>query len=68
MESSQEKLRIDRMAEDAVLLRLSGRWTISQALPVMDEIRQHISSPRARRIVFNTDDLKAWDSSILIFL
>ena len=61
--------QFDRLTENTLMIRMTGRWQIGLSLPSIDEVfLQAARQPSIRRIAFNTSELAAWDSSILILL
>ncbi|MFZ0612810.1 MAG: ABC transporter permease [Desulfobacterales bacterium] len=62
-------LELDRPAADTLRLRLTGSWTMQQHLPApLEDIRQAGGEKGIRRIVFDTENLAKWDTSLLTFL
>ncbi|MFZ0131743.1 MAG: ABC transporter permease [Desulfobacterales bacterium] len=62
-------LEFDRPAADTLRLRLTGSWTIQQHLPTsLEDIRRAGAEREIRRIVFDTEHLAEWDTSLLTFL
>ena len=58
-----------RPQEDALQLRLSGRWKIGSGIPAPAEVLKQLeSSPRIQRITFATNEVTEWDSGFLTFL
>jgi len=54
---------------ETLVIQLGGNWRIQQGLPHHPDLQQKIASAgRVRRIAFDTQDLKVWDSSVLTFL
>lgn len=52
-----------------MLVRLTGSWTIGQALPSDAEVQKQVESdPAIKQITFDTRDLSGWDSGLLSFL
>jgi phospholipid/cholesterol/gamma-HCH transport system permease protein len=63
------QLSFSRPADDTLLVRFAGNWTMRQALPSADEVQRQVDSgPPVQRISFDTQDLAGWDSSFLTFL
>ena len=63
------ELSFDKTADDTLLVRLRGSWTIGQKLPSVDEIQGQIQSDsRLKQIAFDTQELADWDSGLLSFL
>ncbi len=63
------QLQAERGPDDALLLRLSGRWTLDARLPVgaavLDQAR---GRGRTSRIAFDAAAVASWDSGLVIFL
>jgi phospholipid/cholesterol/gamma-HCH transport system permease protein len=63
------QVTIERVENDALLVRLIGRWELRNGLAsggaLAAELRRE---PRPSRIVFDTRQLVLWDSSLLAFL
>lgn len=71
MANTPEKpeLHWDRKDHDNLMLRLAGMWRIGEAIPSSEQVKEEIeSSSDLRRISFDTEQLLAWDSSLLTFL
>jgi phospholipid/cholesterol/gamma-HCH transport system permease protein len=63
------ELSFDRSAEDTLLVRLMGNWTIGQKLPSGAEVQRQVESdPAIKQITFDTGELSDWDSGLLSFL
>jgi phospholipid/cholesterol/gamma-HCH transport system permease protein len=60
MSSSPEGFRI---------LRLTGDWKIETRFPSIEEVEKGLpAGVRTKRLGFDANDLKSWDSSLLVFL
>ncbi len=65
----QCEISFSRPTDDTLLVRLAGSWKISCELPSVIEVQKQIKSePQVQRISFDTQELTAWDSNLLIFL
>ncbi|MBW2469610.1 MAG: ABC transporter permease [Deltaproteobacteria bacterium] len=63
------ELSFEKTAEDTLLVRLKGSWTIDQQLPSVKEIGRQVESDAAiKQIAFDTAALSDWDSGLLSFL
>ena len=63
------QIAIDRIENDALLIRLAGRWKLGNGLASAAAIETDLGrEPRPSRIAFDANDLDLWDSSILAFL
>lgn len=62
-------LSFSRQDNDTLLIRFTGSWKIGADLPASDDIcRQIQPSAGIRRVVFETDRITGWDSSLVTFL
>jgi phospholipid/cholesterol/gamma-HCH transport system permease protein len=62
-------LSLTTPAADTLLLKLSGRWKMTEQLPSAAEVQKPFESAGAlRRIAFDTEALEGWDSGLLTFL
>jgi phospholipid/cholesterol/gamma-HCH transport system permease protein len=62
-------LSFSRQDNGTLLVRLMGWWKIDAHRPAGDEVYPHIQpSEGVRRLVFETDQLSGWDSSLVTFL
>ena len=62
-------LRCERQADDTLLVRLVGHWTIRAGAPVVTEVYQQLdASPPVRRLAFETQALTAWDQGHSVFV
>ena len=63
------ELSFDRPADDTLLVRLKGSWTIEQKLPDVGEVQSQVkSNAGVKQIAFDTRELTRWDSGLLSFL
>ncbi len=63
------ELGFDRPADDTLLLRLTGSWTLRDDLPTIDALRREIEGASGlRRVSFDAQGLGEWDSGLLTFL
>ena len=63
------EIRCERRADDTLLVRLIGDWTIHAGAPAVTEVYEQLgASPPARRLTFEAQELRGWDSRLLIFL
>jgi len=62
-------LSFDLPSEDTLLVRLAGDWKLANRLPAADEVMKQVDAgPKIRRLIFDTEGLRGWDSGLLIFL
>ena len=59
-------LSFDQAANDTLVIRLGGSWSLRSAHPPVSEVERQVAS--ASRIAFDARELQGWDSSILTFL
>lgn len=62
-----QKLATHRVDGDCLLVVLSGRWCLDQALPLREAVEQPLRQG-VRRLKFDAAALGAWDSGLLTFL
>jgi phospholipid/cholesterol/gamma-HCH transport system permease protein len=63
------RLVVEQPTGETILLRLSGRWRLEDALPGPDEVRHHLdANPAIHRMTFDTQGVAGWDSGLLVFL
>ncbi len=63
------ELSFDKPAENTLLVKLNGNWTIDQQLPSAKDVGQQVKSdPAIKQIAFDTAALSDWDSGLLSFL
>jgi phospholipid/cholesterol/gamma-HCH transport system permease protein len=62
-------LNVTTPATDTLLVKLSGDWKITEALPSTSDVQNSLESSKGiRRITFDTKELGGWDSGLLTFL
>lgn len=67
--STRGELHFERLADDTLLVRLTGPWKIQTGIQPATEVEQHLdTTPVVRQIAFETRDMTAWDSGLLTFL
>src|SRR4029077_15601772 len=58
-----------RRSGNTILMRLAGVWRLRGGLPSAALVQRELeSSPEARRVVLEAQELTSWDSSVLTFL
>ena len=63
------ELSFEKPAENTLLVKLTGSWTIDQPLPSVKDVGRQVESDSAiKQIAFNTTALSDWDSGLLSFL
>jgi phospholipid/cholesterol/gamma-HCH transport system permease protein len=63
------EVRCERRADDTLLVRLVGHWTIRASAPAVTEVYAQLdASPPVRRLTFEAQELMGWDSRLLTFL
>lgn len=67
--TEQNQISFDRVQADGLLIRLSGAWNVRNGLYSLNEFESELAHhPRLSHVVFDSEQLAAWDSSILTFL
>jgi phospholipid/cholesterol/gamma-HCH transport system permease protein len=61
------KLETRRVEGDGLLVILSGRWCLDQALPTREDVEQELRHG-VRRLQFDAAALGTWDTGLLTFL
>ena len=66
---TKSELSFNRPSDDTLLIHFTGDWKLANALPSVKEVQGQIESgSEIKRITFDTEKLKGWDSSLLSFL
>lgn len=53
---------------DTVVLRLIGRWLLTEQRPKSEQILSELDSGKFKTIRFEAHDLQSWDTALLIFV
>ncbi|OIO59547.1 MAG: hypothetical protein AUJ82_05660 [Verrucomicrobia bacterium CG1_02_43_26] len=64
----QERVDISRVEHDSLILRLKGVWDLHEGLLEYQSIQKEIEREKPKKLVFYTQELHSWDSSLLVFL
>lgn len=68
-EAADPEMSLSRVADETLLLNLTGNWKIENDLPSVSVVQNEMKSdPPIQRIAFDTRKLAGWDSSLLTFL
>jgi phospholipid/cholesterol/gamma-HCH transport system permease protein len=63
------KIIFNRPDAQSLIIHLSGAWSIEHGLPPAPDLMKEIATAgEVKRVGFDTQELSAWDSSILTFL
>lgn len=54
--------------DGATTLHITGQWQLEVDTPEVEPVWKKIQTHKTDKVIINTEDLKEWDSSILIFL
>ena len=66
---NEATINLERLPGEILAIHLSGKWQLGKDVPSSENVRAELTArPTAKGIVFNTDGLSFWDSSILTFL
>jgi len=58
-----------RERDSELVIRISGTWRLQDGLPSVDAVKKEIErSPHPRLMLFDTQELAGWDSSVVWFL
>jgi len=56
-------------SSNTLIVRIGGNWSIADGLSTLDEFKRQIEfKPTPEKVVFDTRQLRDWDSSLLSFL
>jgi len=66
---SRANLIFSLSPEGDLLIHISGDWRIGQQLPSIEAVDEQLTSgSKVLRVLFDTKELKSWDSGLLTFL
>jgi phospholipid/cholesterol/gamma-HCH transport system permease protein len=66
---NEATINLERLPGEILAIHLAGKWQLGKDVPSAENARAElIAHPTVKGIVFNTDALSFWDSSILTFL
>jgi phospholipid/cholesterol/gamma-HCH transport system permease protein len=66
---NEATIHLERLPGEILAIHLAGKWQLGKDVPSSENVRAELAArPPVRGIVFNTDGLSFWDSSILTFL
>jgi len=69
LDMNEAAIHLSRLPGKVLAIQLTGKWQLGGEVPSADHVRDELSNrPTVKSIVFNTDALSFWDSSILTFL
>jgi len=67
--TEEKNFLLVRERDSELLIRISGRWRVQDGLPSIDAVKKDIErSPHPRLVLFETQELAGWDSSVVWFL
>jgi len=67
--ASQAQLSFDRPEDQTLVVRISGSWRVADGVPSLSDVQdQFESGPPIACVRFDTQNLQAWDTGLLIFL
>ncbi|UCC32519.1 MAG: ABC transporter permease [Phycisphaerales bacterium] len=67
--ASRAQLSFDRPENHTLVVRISGSWRVADGVPGPSEIQAQLEpGPPIGRVQFDTQNLQAWDTGLLIFL
>jgi phospholipid/cholesterol/gamma-HCH transport system permease protein len=66
---NEATINLERLPGDILAIHLAGKWQLGKDVPSAEDVRAELTAhPTSKGIVFNTDALSFWDSSMLTFL
>jgi phospholipid/cholesterol/gamma-HCH transport system permease protein len=67
--SSHPEITFRKPADDTLLVRLAGEWTIHERLPSSEEVEKQCEKDTGiQKVIFDPANLARWDSGLLVFL
>ena len=64
--SHPEKLKLNQLADDTLVLQMQGDWTIADGMPTAEDLQA--LAPQGGTIAFDGRDISRWDSGLLTIL
>jgi len=66
---TSRQMAFSRLPNDGLLIRLSGRWTLADGVPSIDDARSECDAVESLRAVrFDTQAITSWDSALPTYL
>jgi phospholipid/cholesterol/gamma-HCH transport system permease protein len=67
--TAKPRTELERLTDETLRVALAGSWRVARDMPSSAGIRDAVNrDARIRQVVFNTEELLEWDSSLLVFL
>ncbi|MCG2720958.1 MAG: ABC transporter permease [Thermodesulfovibrionales bacterium] len=67
--SSHPEITFQKPADDTLLVRLTGEWTLHEKLPSSKEVEKQCEKDTGiQKVLFDPAPLAQWDSGLLVFL
>ncbi len=67
--TSHPEITFRKPADDTLLVRLTGEWTLHEKLPSSEEVEKQCEKDTGiQQVLFDPADLARWDSGLLVFL
>ena len=67
--ASQAQLSFDRPGNQTLVVRISGSWRVADGVPGPSDVQDQLKpDPPIECVRFDTQDLQAWDTGLLIFV
>jgi hypothetical protein len=67
--TEENNFSLVRGRDAELVIRISGTWRLQDSLPSMDAVKKEIERfPHPRLALFDTQELRGWDSSVVWFL
>jgi phospholipid/cholesterol/gamma-HCH transport system permease protein len=68
-DASRSRLEFSRQEDGSLRVTIAGSWKWASDIPSADEVRKQIeSTSRVQHVIFDSQQLKEWDSGLLTFL
>jgi phospholipid/cholesterol/gamma-HCH transport system permease protein len=67
--SEPSGMSFDRTEDGTLLINFTGNWKLGEAQPSVDDVQwDRVTVSEIKKVTFNAENLKDWDSSLLTFL
>jgi anti-anti-sigma regulatory factor len=68
MTNEVSQISFVRAPDSTLIIRASHEWYLDRSMPSADSVSREIKAGGVRRVVFDTNGLTSWDSSLITFL
>ena len=61
-------ISIERADDATLVVHLRGSWQLENGLPPVEPVERELSAAKAKKLAFDTRELRDWDSALVSFL